>query len=547
MDDTVRVRSALLSVSEKTGIAEFARGLSELGIDLLSTGGTAQTLRDAGLAVRDVQEVTGFPEMLDGRVKTLHPKVHGGILARRDIDGPTLSRHGIDTIDLVCVNLYPFERTVARPGVDLAEAIEQIDIGGPSMIRSAAKNAAWVTCVTDPEQYVEVLESLRATGGTTSLELRRRLARAAFERTAAYDRAIADYLTSSRSADAASETDSTAWPERLELGLIKHAELRYGENPHQPAAVYRSTGHRGAVVIGSEQLHGKPLSYNNMLDAAAALRLVADFHTLAESFENEPLAGAVVIKHTNPCGASMAPSADAALAAAIDGDRLAAFGGIVALNRTVDDACAALLTAKDAFFEVLVAPAFEASALATLQERFANIRLLAVGPMQSDHSEGESPEFEVRSLPGGALVQQADTHRADPATWTHRAGPEAGAADLQLAAFLDTVCRGLTSNAVAIGHRTSDGALTLAGGGAGQMDRVASCRIAIEKAGARARGGVAASDAFFPFSDGPSLLIDAGIKAIVHPGGSKRDGETFAVCAAAGVTCLTTGIRRFRH
>lgn len=546
MNDHIEVRRALLSVSDKTGLIEFAKVLASLGIELISTGGTASALREAGLKVISVEEVTGSPEMLGGRVKTLHPKVHGGILARREIDGPTLALHHITPIDLVCVNLYPFEQTVAKLGVSVSEAIEQIDIGGPSMIRSAAKNAAWVTVVTDPQQYDTVIAELSANASHTSAALRRSLAVQAFARTSQYDAAINTYLQQAASSEPAApasteETDSnpaSVFPAIIRPNWHKREDLRYGENPHQSAAIYIDPQSTGPSVIGAQQLHGKPLSYNNVLDAAAALTLVTDLTRL------EPkLASAVVVKHTNPCGTSLAHSLSDALMAAISGDPLAAFGGIVALNKTIDAATATQLCAQGAFFEVVVAPGFNPDALSMLKDRFANIRLLSTGSLHTPLSE----RVQIRTVPGGALAQTVDDHIADPSQWVHAAGPAPTAQHLQAAAMLDTVARALTSNAVCIGRAHTDGTLSLAGAGAGQMDRVASCQLAVSKAGEHARGGIAASDAFFPFPDGPAVLIDAGVTMIVHPGGSKRDDQTFDLCNARGVTCMTTGIRRFRH
>ncbi|MEM7754709.1 MAG: bifunctional phosphoribosylaminoimidazolecarboxamide formyltransferase/IMP cyclohydrolase [Planctomycetota bacterium] len=526
--DLVRVRRALLSVSDKTGLADFARALHDLGVELVSTGGTARTIRDAGLPVKDVSELTGFPEMLDGRVKTLHPKVHGGLLYRRDLGEHvrTVEEHEIPPIDLVCVNLYPFEATIAKPGVTDADAIENIDIGGPSMLRSAAKNHASVTVVCAPTQYEEVLDELARHDGSTSYALRRTLAASVYARTAEYDAAIAGYMTES----------GEGLPGTLSVRATKHADLRYGENPHQPAAVY-STGGDAPSVVSAEQLHGKPLSYNNLLDASAALELVL---ALRRSGVHEP--SACVVKHTNPCGAARAQSVDDAVRAAIAGDPLAAFGGILAVDTQIDAAAAERIAAKDRFFEVVIAPSFAAVALETLRARWANVRLLAVG----DPDSGEANATEYRSVPGGVLVQHRDRLSPAPTEWVHAAGPAPDDALVRTATAMETVVRALTSNAVCLGGDDA-GAVRLFGAGAGQMDRVASCRLAIDKAGEHAHGAVALSDAFFPFPDGPELLIDAGVRAIVHPGGSKRDGETFELCARRGVTCLTTDVRRFRH
>ncbi len=536
MTETATVRRALLSVSDKGGLIEFARALVELGVEIISTGGTARAIRDAGIAVRDVSDVTGFPEIMGGRVKTLHPKIHGGILGRRDRDAQAMREHGIEGIDLVCVNLYTFDATVATEGVTRDEAIEQIDIGGPGMIRAAAKNCQWVTVVTSPAQYQRVLDSMRAHDGDTTLALRQELAAAAFARTAAYDTAIAGYLAT---VDEGSNEDAAQAPESVAILGERVQALRYGENPHQSAAVYRTRCESPSIVEAC-QLHGKELSYNNILDADAALGLVIALRSLGSTSDGDD-AGACVVKHTNPCGAGVAPSVREAVNLAIAGDPLAAFGGILASNKVIDDAAAERICAEGAFFEVVIAPGFEQAALERLRARWKNVRLLEVGAFGEPGSAWDS-----RSVRGGLLVQQRDRHVGDPAAWTHRAGPEADRDRLRAAAFLEVCVRALTSNSIAIGGIDGAG-VRLFGGGAGQMDRVNACRIAIEKAGERAAGAIAVSDAFFPFSDGAELLIDAGIDLIVHPGGSKRDSDTFALCEDRGVGCYTTGVRRFRH
>lgn len=521
MTDLIPVRRALLSVSDKTDLIPFARALSRRGVVLISTGGTARALEEAGLPVRRVAEITGFPEILDGRVKTLHPAVHAGLLARRDLPDhlAALHEHGIEPIDLVCINLYPFAHTIRREGVTAAEAIENIDIGGPAMIRSAAKNHEFTVVVTAPNQYDRVVNELERHNGSTSRQMRSDLAAAAFSRTAEYDAMIAAWMN---------RRQTTTFPDQLRLSFTKSLDLRYGENPHQQAALYRDPASRGPSIVNAEVLHGKPLSYNNVADAAAALLLVREF--------DEP--AAAVIKHANPCGAAVAELLADAFAAAYEGDSLAAYGGIVALNRPVDPATAQLITAGSKFFEVIVAPAFDPAALALLAGRWANVRLLAVG----DHAPSTDRKIEMRSIPGGLLVQDQDRGRAQPHLWQHAAGPAPTPALLADAAVIWTIAKHLKSNAIAIGSQRR-----LHGAGAGQMDRVTSCRLAVEKAGARARGAIAASDAFFPFADGPQVLIDAGIKTIVQPGGSKRDDETISLCQALHVTCLLTGVRHFRH
>lgn len=551
-----RIRRALVSVSDKSGVVEFARGLASLGVEIVSTGGTAAALAAAGVPVVPIEDVTGFPEMMDGRVKTLHPRVHGGLLGVRSNAEhlAAMEAHGIRPIDLVCVNLYPFEATVAKPGIAEHDAIENIDIGGPSMLRSAAKNFESVTVVTDPAQYPRVLESMRANGGGTTLALRRAFAQAVFARTAAYDGAIARWMAGTGGAGAAA-THATPgadgagghFPAKVALHLELADELRYGENPHQRGAVYADAAAPGPSVVRARLLHGKPLSYNNLLDAGAALELVQDLAWQASggaaAATGTPACACAVIKHTNPCGAALAGSVLESFERAWAGDPLAAFGGIVAFSRTVDAATAEAMAAGERFLEVVIAPGYAPEALATLQARWKNARLLAVGDLGAP-----AGGLSWRSVPGGMLAQDRDVHAIDPAKFTHAAGPAPDAAMLEDAGMLFTVAKHLKSNAVCIGAGGR-----LFGAGAGQMDRVASCRNAIEKARTAmaampaAQRAVAASDAFFPFADGPTLLADAGVRCIVHPGGSKRDQDTFDLCNARGITCLLTGTRHFRH
>ncbi len=532
MSSAVRVRRALVSVSDKTDIVAFVRALIGLGVEIVSTGGTASTLAAAGIPVRSIDQLTGFPEMLDGRVKTLHPKVHGGLLGRRQVEShvEAMRAHGIEPIDLVCVNLYPFERTVRDASVAEDHAIEQIDIGGPSMLRSAAKNFESVLVVTDPSQYDRVASELKSQDGCTSLELRREFAALTFARTAEYDTAIAAWM-------AHRMLGHERFPPVLRHGFTRQLDLRYGENPHQLAAAYADPSASGPSVLRAQLLHGKPLSYNNLLDASAALELVQD---LTESFPEH--CAAAILKHTNPCGCAVAPSPLAAFERAYAGDSLAAYGGILACNQTIDATTATSIVAGEKFLEVIVAPDFSPEALAMLSARWKLVRLLAVGAIKA--STGRPIAW--RSIPGGMLVQDQDRLPVTLDGFQHVAGPKPSDAFLADAAMLTIVAKHLKSNAVCIGS-----AGELWGAGAGQMDRVASCRIAIEKATARLAGRpagvVAAGDAFFPFADGPTLLIDAGVQCIVHPGGSKRDQDTFDLCNARGVTCLTTGTRRFRH
>jgi len=534
MNDLVTIRRAIVSVSDKTGLVEFARALARRDIEIISTGGTAATLEKAGIPVTPIDQVTGFPEIMDGRVKTLHPKVHGALLAVRDDPEhqAALAQHEIAPIDLVCVNLYPFEKTVAVPGVERDEAIEQIDIGGPSMIRSASKNHDWVTVIVAPEQYEAVLNDLNSLGGKTSLSLRRELAAAAFKRTSAYDGAIADYLSSAQG-------ERARFPAQLRQDFSLVQELRYGENPHQSAAVYASPGGPGASIPRAKQLHGKELGYNNIADAASALELVRSLKIIAPD-----LVGAAVIKHANPCGCAIAKTPLEALENAIAGDPLAAYGGIIAISAPVDHKAAERLCRDDTFAEVLIAPSFTAEAVEALKKRWFNMRILEVGPIE----QPKTGELEQRSIPGGLLVQTRDSLLAAPKEYARKAGPEPRAETIRIAQFMEVVTRAVASNAVAIGGvDPKTGVTRLFGAGAGQMDRLTSCRLAVQKAGELAKGAVAFSDAFFPFPDGPQILIDSGVGTIVHPGGSKRDQETFDLCEKRGVACITTGLRHFRH
>ena len=537
MSGLVRVRRALLSVSDKTGLVHFAKALHARGVELISTGGTAKSLRDAGLPVISVEEVTGQPEILSGRVKTLHPAVHGGILAiRSDAEhAAQLARQSITPIDLVCVNLYPFEQTIAKPGVSLEDAIENIDIGGPAMIRSAAKNHDSVAVITSPSQYDHVIETLARHDASTTQALRSELARQAFAHTARYDAAIAAYLSG--------QAAHASFPALLSLTLAKSEDLRYGENPHQDAALYRMPGAQcGPCLLTAEQLHGKELSFNNIADANAALQLAVSLARL-----DSTRVAAAVVKHTNPCGASLvAGSVLDAVEEAIAGDPVAAYGGILAVSDEVDEQAAARLCAKDIFLEVLIAPGFEPSAMEMLRDRWTNLRLLATGEFGA-HPAHHTKALEYRFVDGGCLVQHKDEAWTD--SFEHKAGPKASHEQVQVARFLEVVVRFLFSNAIVLGGVSPNRphAIRMFGAGAGQMDRVTACGLAVGKAGNLAEGAVAFSDAFFPFSDGPQLLIDAGVKAIVHPGGSKRDGDTFLVCEKHHVTCLKSAYRHFRH
>lgn len=535
MNDLVPVRRAILSVSDKSGIVDFARALAAHSVEIVSTGGTARVLAEAGIPVLPIERVTGFPEMMDGRVKTLHPSVHGGLLALRDNQDhiTALQTHDITPIDLVCINLYPFEQTIARSGVTEDEAIEQIDIGGPSMIRSGAKNHRFVVVATDPAHYPDILSELASQQAHTTLKLRRKLAQAAFARTGAYDNAIAAYLAQHPSSD-------DPLPESISITLDRIDTLRYGENPHQRAATYRPSpkSDSSPSLIEAQPLHGKQLSYNNLNDAQGALALAMDLVKL-----DPTQTSAVVVKHTNPCGAALAPDPLTAIDLALMGDPLAAYGGILATSAVIDARSAARLCANGVFLEVVVAAGYTDEALATLRDRWTNLRLLALG----DFTTIQTPKRILRAISGGMLIQTPDDAAPDPDAWTHRAGPPPERAMLRHAAGTWLMAKHLTSNAIAIGKGMPDGSVSLVGAGAGQMDRVTACRLAIEKSAERARGAIAASDAFFPFPDAPRALIEAGIRLIIHPGGSKRDDETFRLCEQHAVTCLTTGIRHFRH
>jgi phosphoribosylaminoimidazolecarboxamide formyltransferase/IMP cyclohydrolase len=511
----------LLSVSDKTGVVELAHGLSEAGWELVSTGGTARALADAGLDVIPIEEVTGFPEMMDGRVKTLHPRVHGGILHRRDdaTHVQAATEHGIGAIDMVVVNLYPFEATVKSPGCTPEEAIEKIDIGGPSMVRSAAKNHRDVLVVTDPGQYAEVLAAV--TSGEVTPELRHRLAAAAFARTAAYDSAIATWF-------AGDEDEVTA---TLAPRYHKAADLRYGENPHQHAAFYRRSG-TGGPTLGAAELvpGGKELSYNNYIDADAALALLLDL----------PGVAAAIIKHCSPCGAAVAADPAEAFRAALAGDPLSAFGGIVALNRAVDLPLASVILEAGTFFEILIAPRFAPEAVEALRTgaRWGkNLRMLAVGDVGA--TVPRAPE--LRTVSGGLLVQGRDDRITDgePRVVTRRAPTEAERHDLEIAWV---VAKHARSNAISL---VKAGAL--AGCGAGQTSRVGSVGIAVRAAGERARGAALGSDAFFPFPDGIEAAAAAGVTAVIQPGGSVKDDEVIAAADEHGIAMLMTGMRHFRH
>jgi phosphoribosylaminoimidazolecarboxamide formyltransferase/IMP cyclohydrolase len=526
--DAQPIARALLSVSDKEGLADFARALAERGVELYSTGGTRKHLEGAGLKVVDIAAYTGFPEMLDGRLKTLHPKIFGGLLGRRDRadDMTALAEHGILLFDLVAVNLYPFEATIAKTGVTREEAVEQIDIGGPSLVRAAAKNHAFTAIATSPRQYALILAEFREHGGTT-LALRKRLMAEAFAHTAAYDRVIADYF-----ARGEHEPSAGVGPFRTQLDLSFQLieELRYGENPHQRGALYGAATNSAGSLVTARKLNGKELSYNNLLDLDSALAIV---RSLAEP-------AAVVIKHNNPCGAAAAGSLAEAAAKALAGDPLSAFGGVLGFNRLVDTATAEVLAAPGLFIEAIVAPDFEPAALEILTTRpkwKSNVRLLAAGPIDAPPSE---PSY--RQIAGGLLAQDADT-AADPENeWKVAAGAAPSEALMDELRFGWAVVRHVKSNAITV---SKDRALL--GAGAGQMSRVDSVEIALTKAGERARGAVLASDAFFPFPDSIHKAAAAGVVAIIQPGGSKKDDEVIAACNEHGLAMIFTGRRHFKH
>ena len=520
----MKVRRALLSVHDKTGVVDFARALAGLGVEILSTGGTAALLRDSGVAVRDVADVTGFPEMMDGRVKTLHPKIHGGILARRDAPEhlAALERHGIPPIDLVVVALYPFEATVARPGVTVAEAIEQIDVGGPTMIRAAAKNAADVAVVTSPSQYAAVLAELREGAGALGEPTRRALAREAFRRTAEYDRAIAQYL----SADERAED----FPAALRLEADRALPLRYGENPHQRAAFYRVAGEAAFGLGAMKSLHGPEAGYNNLLDFSAALGLLLEFE--------EP--AAVVIKHTNPCGVARGATVGRAMALAKASDPVSIYGGIVGVNRTLDMEVVAALAGI--FVEVLFAPSFAPDALEELRRTKKKCRVFEV-PCERARSPRE--RVELRSVLGGLLVQSADQADLTGGQLKVVSRREPRPAELDALRFAWRVAKHVKSNAIVLATGEQ-----VVGVGAGQMNRLDSARLAVLRAGEAGlatQGTVCASDAFFPFRDGLDVVARAGATAVIHPGGSLRDDEVVAAADEHGMARVVTGVRHFRH
>ncbi|CCW34894.1 bifunctional phosphoribosylaminoimidazolecarboxamide formyltransferase/IMP cyclohydrolase [Chthonomonas calidirosea] len=527
------LRRALLSVSDKNGLVSFAKGLYELGYELISTGGTAAALREAGLPVTNISEITHFPEMLEGRIKTLHPAVHGGLLADRAKPEhmKAIAEQGIQPIDLVCVNLYPFAAVISKPDVSLEEAIENIDIGGPAMIRSAAKNHAAVTVVTDPRDYTWVLEEMKAHGGETTLATRQKLAARAFTHTARYDSLISAWLSARFQVE-------EELPEIFALSYRQAQKCRYGENPHQKAAFYVADGITEPCIANAKQLHGKELSFNNIYDLNAALET-------AKEFSEEPEAAAVIIKHANPCGVALGRTAAEAFRRAREGDPVSAFGGILALTRPVDEEAAEAITGKNTFFEAIIAPGYTPEAIPILTERKGwgtDLRLLEVGDLRGWREKAAGTGLDFKRVTGGILAQTPDhlvVSRADLKVVTERAPTEE---EIQELLFAWRVVRHVKSNAIVF---TKD--RQVIGVGAGQMNRVQSVRLAVAQAGEKAKGAVMASDAFFPFPDGPETAAEAGITAIIQPGGSKKDQDTIDVCNRYGIAMVFTGIRHFLH
>jgi phosphoribosylaminoimidazolecarboxamide formyltransferase / IMP cyclohydrolase len=517
------VRRALLSVSDKTGIVEFARELKERGIELLSTGGTAKLLTSHGIPVKEVAEHTGFPEIMGGRVKTLHPKIHGGLLGRRGLDEPVMREHNIEPIDLLAVNLYPFAATVSRLDCTYEDAVDNIDIGGPAMVRAAAKNHASVTVIVDPGDYRELLDELAANQGSTNLIMRRKLSAKAFAHTAQYDAMVSAYFTGAIGGSAA------AFPDDLNLSFRKHLDLRYGENPHQQAAFYTDPRAIGASVTQAKQIQGRELSFNNIADADTALECVRQFDT----------AGCVIVKHANPCGAARCSSVGEAYALAYRTDPTSAYGGIIAFNRELD-ADTARAIVEQQFVEVILAPSITEAAKAALASK-DNVRVLITGELHLPVTQ----LLEYKSVSGGLLVQTRDTGavRAQELRTVSKRPPTL--AELDDLIFAWRVAKYVKSNAiVAVKDRATLGI------GAGQMSRVISSRIAAMKAtdvGLTLESASVASDAFFPFRDGLDALAEFGIKAVIQPGGSRRDAEVIAAADEHGIAMVFTGMRHFRH
>lgn len=509
---------ALLSVSDKTGLVDFAKGLVEQNFSIISTGGTKKALADAGVPVKSVSDITGFPEILDGRVKTLHPKIHGGILARRDLESHVeqMQAHGIGSIELVAVNLYPFAQTVAKPDVTLEMAIENIDIGGPTMVRSAAKNFKHVAIVVNPARYDTVLAEMRETNGATSEATRFALAVEAFSHTAEYDAMISGWLYQK-------VEDAPTFAETMVLPFTKVQDLRYGENPQQKAAFYKEPNAAAGTVVDAKQLHGKELSFNNINDLNAAWELVQEF--------SEP--AAVAVKHANPCGVATASSLFAAYEGAYNSDPIAIFGGIVAVNRKLDAKTAEKMS--ETFLEVIIAPEYEEEAIAVLTQK-KDVRVLQAPILP------QQEKFDIKKVSGGLLVQEIDNDPVHSAGWGAVTNAKPTLQQLQDMMFAMKVCKHVKSNAIVL---VKNGQTV--GIGAGQMSRVGAAKIAIEQAGDKAKDSVMASDAFFPFRDTVDTAAKAGVKGIVQPGGSMKDQESTVACNEHGIAMMMSGVRYFKH
>ncbi len=522
-EDKVKIKRALLSVSDKSGLLDFAKELVAHGVELISTGGTAKAIKDAGLPVKDISEVTGFPEMLDGRVKTLHPVVHGGLLSLRDNKEhmETIAKHKIQPIDLVCVNLYPFEATISKPNVELEHAIENIDIGGPSMIRSASKNYRSVTVVVSSVRYADIIKEMKENDGATTFKLRQELAIEAFGNTSRYDGMIHEYLHKRLS--------DKKWPDIFTLSGVKLQEMRYGENPHQPAAFYKDRSNALPIIVNGKQVQGKELSYNNIMDADSALMIVKEF--------DEP--AATIIKHTNPCGTAIGKDVQEAFVKAFEADSLSAFGGIVAVNRSVDEKTAQVILEKLSFFEIIIAPSYDAGALKAFEAR-KNLRVMTLEGL----GKGKElvPGYHVRRVEGGFLVQDFDQAVEDKALYKVVSEKQP---DPKLAKDMEfgwKLVKHVKSNAIVL---VKDGVSI--GVGAGQMNRVGSLAIAIQQAGDKAKGSVMASDALLPFRDSVDACAKAGIAAIIQTGGSVRDKEVIEAANEHSIPMIFTSYRHFKH
>jgi len=524
----VKVKRALISVSDKTGLDDFVRALSRMGVEIISTGGTAKRIEELGVPVKKISDYTGFPEILDGRVKTLHPKIHGGLLAVRSNPQhmACIKDHGIGLIDMVVVNLYPFEKTVAKPGTVLEEAIENIDIGGPSMLRSAAKNYKGVVVICNPDMYKDVLEEMNNNNGSVSEKMRARLAVEVFQRTSEYDKAINQYLRPQLTGNTL-QLSAGILPEELVLKYKKIQNLRYGENPHQKAAFYANSTCKEPSITSVKQFHGKELSFNNITDLNAAIEIVKDF--------SEPTA--TIIKHANPCGTASAENIAKAYRMALDADRLSAFGSIVGLNRKVDKAAAKELLGAD-FIECLVAPGYDKEALEMLKVK-KNLRILDIPPFSKTRDKSE---MEYKGIVGGILVQDRDLADYEPIKLKIVTKKKPTKAQMESLLFGWKIAKHVKSNAIVLCKGKST-----VGVGAGQMSRVVSVEIAAKKAGKKSKGSCLAGDAFFPKEDGVATAAKAGVKAIIQPGGSIRDAEVIKAADKYGIAMVVTGTRHFKH